>query len=115
MLGGSPRPAALERTGLRWNPVRSFCIAGCGGSALCSYDGAKRGGRSPAPAVWAGLRYRNGRDQESFHKSQETLASAVAGQIALALASLRLRETLREQSIRDPLTGLFNRRIMQES
>src|SRR6266566_5788380 len=56
-----------------------------------------------------------GGDQESFHKSQETLASAVAGQIALALASLRLRETLREQSIRDPLTGLFNRRIMQES
>jgi len=54
-------------------------------------------------------------DQESFHKSQETLASAVAGQIALAFASLRLRETLREQSIRDPLTGLFNRRIMQES
>jgi diguanylate cyclase (GGDEF)-like protein len=39
----------------------------------------------------------------------------VAGQIALAFASLRLRETLREQSIRDPLTGLFNRRIMQES
>jgi diguanylate cyclase (GGDEF)-like protein len=28
---------------------------------------------------------------------------------------LRLRETLREQSIRDPLTGLFNRRFMQES
>jgi len=56
-----------------------------------------------------------GGGQENFHKSQETLASAVAGQIAVAFASLRLRETLREQSIRDPLTGLFNRRIMQES
>ena len=55
-----------------------------------------------------------GGDQESFYKSQETLARAVAGQIALALASLRLRETLREQSIRDPLTGLFNRRMIQE-
>ncbi|MGI9047134.1 MAG: diguanylate cyclase [Burkholderiales bacterium] len=36
-------------------------------------------------------------------------------QIALALANLRLRESLREQSIRDPLTGLFNRRYMQEA
>jgi diguanylate cyclase (GGDEF)-like protein len=33
----------------------------------------------------------------------------------LILADLRLRETLREQSIRDPLTGLFNRRFLQES
>ena len=28
---------------------------------------------------------------------------------------MRLRETLRDQSIRDPLTGLFNRRFMEES
>ena len=54
-------------------------------------------------------------DQQGFRKAQETLASAAAGQIALAFASLRLRDTLREQSIRDPLTGLFNRRIMQEA
>jgi diguanylate cyclase (GGDEF)-like protein len=39
----------------------------------------------------------------------------VAGQIALSLASLQLRETLRDQSIRDSLTGLFNRRFMEES
>jgi diguanylate cyclase (GGDEF)-like protein len=43
------------------------------------------------------------------------LATTVAAQVALSLASLRLRETLRDQSIRDPLTGLFNRRFMQES
>ncbi|KAB7739743.1 diguanylate cyclase [Parvibaculum sedimenti] len=35
--------------------------------------------------------------------------------IALALVNLRLRESLREQSIRDPLTGLFNRRFLQEA
>ena len=35
--------------------------------------------------------------------------------ISLALANLRLREVLRGQSIRDPLTGLFNRRFMEES
>ena len=35
--------------------------------------------------------------------------------ISLAIANLRLREILRSQSIRDPLTGLFNRRYMEES
>lgn len=43
------------------------------------------------------------------------LAVTVAEHIALALANLRLRETLRYQAIRDPLTGLFNRRYMEES
>ncbi|MEB3232862.1 MAG: diguanylate cyclase, partial [Leptolyngbyaceae bacterium] len=32
-----------------------------------------------------------------------------------AIANLRLRETLHYQSIRDPLTGLFNRRYLEES
>jgi len=45
----------------------------------------------------------------------QRLAATIAGQIALSLSSLRLRETLRDQSIRDPLTGLFNRRFMEES
>jgi diguanylate cyclase (GGDEF)-like protein/PAS domain S-box-containing protein len=61
---------------------------------------------------------RNGIGGASFEKlrqSQQLLASTVAGQIALSLASLRLRESLRDQSLRDPLTGLFNRRFMQES
>ena len=40
---------------------------------------------------------------------------SVAEHIALALANLKLRETLRTQAIRDPLTGLFNRRHMEES
>jgi diguanylate cyclase (GGDEF)-like protein len=52
---------------------------------------------------------------ETLQDSQQRLATAVASQVALSLASLRLRETLRDQSIRDPLTGLFNRRFMQES
>jgi diguanylate cyclase (GGDEF)-like protein/PAS domain S-box-containing protein len=47
--------------------------------------------------------------------AQQRLGVTVANQIALSLASLRLRETLRDQSIRDPLTGLFNRRFMQEA
>jgi diguanylate cyclase (GGDEF)-like protein/PAS domain S-box-containing protein len=39
----------------------------------------------------------------------------VAEHVSLAIANLKLRETLRSQSIRDPLTSLFNRRYMEES
>jgi len=35
--------------------------------------------------------------------------------IALALSNLKLRDSLRQQSIRDPLTGLFNRRYLEET
>lgn len=42
------------------------------------------------------------------------LAVVVAEDLCLALANMRLRESLREQSIRDPLTGLFNRRFVDE-
>ncbi len=42
------------------------------------------------------------------------LAVAMAEQVALALANVQLREALLQQSIRDPLTGLHNRRHLQE-
>jgi diguanylate cyclase (GGDEF)-like protein/PAS domain S-box-containing protein len=51
---------------------------------------------------------------DGMHSSERRLGVAAASQIALSIASLRLRESLRDQSIRDPLTGLFNRRFMQE-
>jgi diguanylate cyclase (GGDEF)-like protein len=43
------------------------------------------------------------------------LAQQAAEQFSLALANLRLKDVLRQQSIRDPLTGLFNRRYLEES
>lgn len=42
------------------------------------------------------------------------LAEAVAEDLSLAVANIALRESLREQSIRDSLTGLFNRRFFEE-
>ena len=45
----------------------------------------------------------------------EGLARSLAERVALALANLNLRETLHTQAIRDPLTNLFNRRVMEES
>ena len=52
---------------------------------------------------------------ESLAEADLNLAVTFAEHIALALANLKLRETMRLQSFRDPLTGLFNRRYMEES
>ncbi len=41
--------------------------------------------------------------------------NAFAGNLGLALANYRLREALRVMSLRDPLTGLFNRRYLEEA
>jgi diguanylate cyclase (GGDEF)-like protein/PAS domain S-box-containing protein len=43
------------------------------------------------------------------------LAAIVAGQLAFALSSIRLQEAVREQATRDSLTGLFNRRYMEQA
>jgi diguanylate cyclase (GGDEF)-like protein len=42
------------------------------------------------------------------------LTNAVAEHTSLTLANLDLREDLRQQAIRDPLTGLYNRRYLME-
>lgn len=42
-------------------------------------------------------------------------AVAFADHLALGMANLRLRDSLRSNAIRDPATGLFNRRYMEES
>jgi diguanylate cyclase (GGDEF)-like protein len=53
---------------------------------------------------------------EEFLSSEDRqLASTVAENVAISLSNLYLQETLRHQSLRDPLTGLFNRRYLEES
>ena len=47
--------------------------------------------------------------------TRREVAVSIAEQLSLALSNLRLQESLRVQSIRDPLTGLFNRRYLEES
>ena len=46
---------------------------------------------------------------------EASLAATFAEQTGLSIANIRLREALRSQSIRDSLTGLFNRRYLEET
>ena len=52
---------------------------------------------------------------DALNEAKRQLASTVAEQVGLAIANLNLRETLQHQSIRDSLTGLFNRRYLEEA
>ncbi len=54
-------------------------------------------------------------DDPARLETRQRVVEAVSDRIGLAYANLKLRETLRSLSIRDPLTGLFNRRFMEES
>ena len=47
-------------------------------------------------------------------KEFQRAAVAFADQITLALANIKLRESLHHQSMHDPLTSLYNRRYMEE-
>jgi diguanylate cyclase (GGDEF)-like protein/PAS domain S-box-containing protein len=47
--------------------------------------------------------------------SELSFKTTFAGQVGLSIANIRLREALRTQSVRDPLTGLYNRRYLEET
>lgn len=53
-------------------------------------------------------------EQDRLERMQ-WLALSVAGQLGLALTNLKMQESLRDMAVRDPLTGLFNRRYLEET
>jgi diguanylate cyclase (GGDEF)-like protein len=70
--------------------------------------------RCPPSFVEAGLSL----DEIGQHRNLEftqLLALNFAARIAMTLVNLDLRDRLHQQSIRDPLTALFNRRFMEET
>ncbi|MGP1385673.1 MAG: diguanylate cyclase [Thainema sp.] len=66
-----------------------------------------------AQGTASGVLYISSPDQPLTQAKQQ-LATTVARQVALAIANLKLYATLQNQSTRDPLTGLFNRRYLGE-
>ncbi len=66
-----------------------------------------------AQGTQLGLLYLSSHDDGFLDRME--LAETAAEQLSMALATLDLQERLRLQSIREPLTGLFNRRYLEES
>jgi diguanylate cyclase (GGDEF)-like protein/PAS domain S-box-containing protein len=62
-----------------------------------------------------GILHLQSMSKENLGEPQRQLAYTIVEQARMALSNLKLREALREQSIRDPLTGLYNRRYMDEA
>jgi diguanylate cyclase (GGDEF)-like protein len=123
---GEPRLASTELL------HRSDCWALRRGQ-IHSLDDARTGvacahveAGSAAPGAWSqclpllaqgtplGLLYVSG-DAATDRAQAQALLASVAEQLGLALVNLQLRDKLRAQSLRDPLTGLFNRRYLDES
>ncbi|MBB4858183.1 diguanylate cyclase (GGDEF)-like protein [Novosphingobium chloroacetimidivorans] len=55
--------------------------------------------------------------EDAFERLEQVgrVARALADSMSLALSNIALREKLRTQSLRDPLTGLYNRRYMEDA
>ncbi|MBE7380913.1 MAG: diguanylate cyclase [Leptolyngbya sp. SIO1E4] len=101
---GRPHWAGQDRLGLRCNHISAQAEIS---DTLCI--------PMIAQGETLGLFYLNGATAGALSAAKQQLARTVAEQVALAIANLNLRETLQHQSIRDPLTGLFNRRYLEES
>ena len=84
-------------------PLASICIPMMAQGEMMGILHLQTGGQGP-----------DGRPAAGGNINQQ-LAEAMADRTALALANLNLRISLRQQSIRDPLTDLFNRRYLEET
>ncbi|WP_426154213.1 diguanylate cyclase [Pseudomonas sp. DC3000-4b1] len=62
-----------------------------------------------------GLLHINFQGVHEISEASLQCSEAIAEQTALALANGRMRQVLQNQSIKDPLTGLYNRRFMEET
>lgn len=127
---GSPRRAAPTLT------VQT-CLALRQGLSQCTCDGQADAAtcippreQSPAPAalciplvsqsetfglIYLELPATGGMNGDRIDPADKMLTAIVVKQLALGLENLRLREALLEQATRDALTGLYNRRYLEET
>ncbi|WP_254563769.1 diguanylate cyclase [Oscillatoria sp. HE19RPO] len=96
-VDNSPFSLFCDHFHLHRSPVESLCIP------------------MMAQGEISGLLYLISSHPGRLSEAKQQLARTVSEQIALALANIKLRETLHTQSIRDSLTGLFNRRYLEET
>jgi len=69
----------------------------------------------PLSALGVQLGFVHLSSRDAAFLSRMDLVESAAEQLSMALSNLHLQERLRLQSIREPLTGLFNRRYLEEA
>lgn len=90
------------------------------GSKLCCEHHHRTGSVLEIPMIARGeimgllQLFATGEGAEARLEPMTGLAAAIADGMSLALANMGLREKLRNQALRDPLTGLYNRRYMED-
>ncbi len=114
--------APAECWGLRRG--QTHIVNGAGREVVCAHvNQSKVTGYSCRPLVahgeMLGLLYLEAVSASTVAGAEDAEAShdldVFAENISLALGNQRLHEKLRDQSIHDPLTGLFNRRYLEEA
>lgn len=113
---GGPAFSSTECWALRRGQLHA--VADDDGPLCPHLDGLGRGYMCvpmSAQGSTLGLFHLNAGEGEDLTDADRRLATMVADHLSLALANFQLRETLHRQSIRDDLTGLFNRRYLEES
>lgn len=122
---GEPPPADLTLSPTVCNVIlhgQTCMLCDYCGDSLCQQiDSANVSALLCVPLIIQGevlgiLKLQNGPHDtaETRHRWQQ-LAEMVAGTVALALNNLALRERLRRQALHDSLTGLYNRRYLDET
>jgi len=107
---GRPHVLGDEVTGVRCPhigpilPTRAMCVPMMAQSEALGLLYLEAGRPNPVASTSA-----------AWSDAERRLVKTLSEQTALALANLALRETLRLQSVRDPLTGLYNRGYLEES
>jgi diguanylate cyclase (GGDEF)-like protein/PAS domain S-box-containing protein len=107
---------------------RVYAVSGSAGAGTCPHvSGVSAAGNACIPILSQGvplgtvhLRWNSETVGEVDLANDTTpfrtkLAAAFAEQVGLALTNIRLKELLRTQAFHDPLTGLHNRRFLEEA
>jgi len=61
------------------------------------------------------MHFKRNNVEDEFDENDRKVATSIAEQVALSIANLQMRDNLRNQAIKDSLTGLFNRRYFAET
>ena len=119
---GAPHIAAQANPAECWSLRRGqLHFAGPSGQEPpCAHMLGQPGGGSicfpmQAHGETLGLFYIEADDAAALNGQDHGLVRRLGEQISLSISNLRLQIRLREQSIRDPLTGMFNRRYLDET